>query len=291
MLKKYLKYGAIALITLMMGALLIGCGGSQAEDAASEGEGEKEYVIGVTLGTTFEEEAKKFARVKDVKTYKDDNLTLQELSSGRIDGVMTDRLVGLNGIEKGGYTNLELAGDLIYTETMGVAVRQEDDALRQAINKALAELIEDGTYAEISRKYFGRDIMEGANPEKTFPNDEAATDGSLDRVKKAGKISFAMSGGYPPFNYFTEDDQLTGFDVEIGQAVAGKLGVEYEPVTTDWSGILEGLRSGRYDGIFGSMAITDARLEVVDFTDPYYLSGAQLIVQKDSGITGPEDLK
>lgn len=253
--------------------------------------GSKGVNIGVTTGTTFEAEAKKLAKVKEVKLYKDDTLTLWELSNGRIDGVITDRMVGTIGIKEAGYTNLKLAGDLLYKEIIGVAVNQEDDALRQAINKALKEIISDGTYATISKQYFGMNILDGIDYKETFPDEEPATDGSLERVKKAGKISFAMSGGYRPFNYFTDEDILTGFDVDIGKEVAKRLGVSYEPVTTDWSGIVEGLRSARYDGIFGSMAITEERSEVVDFTDPYYYSGAQLIVRSDSKINSPEDLK
>ena len=273
-----IKLTSFTMILILIGVMVVGCG--------SDG-----LTIGAVTGTTFEAKAKEYPKVEEVKLYKDDNLTLQELANGRIDGVITDRLVGLIGIQKGGYDNLQLAGDFIYKETIAVAVRQNDDALRQAINKVLAEMIADGTYAAISEKYFGVDILDGVEYEITFPDEQPASDDSLRRVKQAGVIRFAMSGGYPPFNYFTEDDELTGFDVEIGKEVAAKLGVQYEAVTTDWSGILEGLRSGRYDGIFGSMAITDERLEVVDFTDPYYYSGAQLIVVKGSDITGPEDLE
>lgn len=278
MFKKLVLLFSLALLLALTATLSSGCGS-------------KGITIGVVTGTTFEEEAKKFSKVEEVKLYKDDTLTLWELSNGRIDGVITDRMVGTIGIKNGGYDNLKLAGDLLYRETMAVAVRQEDDALRQAINQALHDLIDDGTYAAISIKYFDIDILDGVEYQQTYPDEQPATDGSLERIKKAGKISFAMSGGYPPFNYFNEQDELTGFDVEIGQEVAKRLGVTYEPITTDWSGILEGLRSGRYDGIFGSMAITDERLKVVDFTDPYYYSGAQLIVQKDSTISGPDDLK
>ncbi len=104
-------------------------------------------------------------------------------------------------------------------------------------------------------------------------------------------IEFAMSGGYPPFNYFNEENQLVGFDVDVGKEVAERLGKEYAPITTAWDGIIEGLRGGRYDGILGSMAITEKRLEVVNFSDPYYYSGAQLIVRNDSGINTPDDLE
>lgn len=262
---------------IMAGAVFIGCSKSG-------------YVIGVTTGTTYQEVAEKYENVKEVRSLKDDNFSLRELTEGRVDAVISDRLLALDAIKKGGFDQLEIAGDTIYNETIGVAIRQDDDALRQAINKALAEIIEDGTYEAISKKYFDRNILDGFEYEITYPEDSNATDESLERVKEKGEITFAMSGGYRPFNYFNDKDELVGFDVEIGKAVAEKLGVKYNAVTTDWSGIVEGLRSGRYDGIFGSMAITDARLEVVDFTNPYYFSGAQLIVKEGSNIEGPESL-
>ncbi|KJS23273.1 MAG: ABC transporter substrate-binding protein [Clostridiaceae bacterium BRH_c20a] len=114
---------------------------------------------------------------------------------------------------------------------------------------------------------------------------------ALVRVQKAGEISFAMSGGYPPFNYYDEKNELVGFDVDVSNEVAKRLGVEFRPVTTDWSGIIEGLRSGVYDGILGSMAVTDERKEKVDFSVPYYYSGAQLVVKENSPYKDPVDLK
>ena len=114
---------------------------------------------------------------------------------------------------------------------------------------------------------------------------------SLERVKKAGEISLAMSGGYPPFNFFNDKNELVGFDVDVAGEVARRLGVRLKPVTTDWSGIIEGLRSGVYDGILGSMAVNPERLKVVDFSEPYYYSGAQLLVRADSPLPTPEALK
>jgi len=114
---------------------------------------------------------------------------------------------------------------------------------------------------------------------------------SLSRVKEKGEISFAMSGGYPPFNFFNDKNELVGFDVDVAREVANRLGVKLKPVTTEWSGIIEGLRSGAFDGILGSMAITEERLKVVNFSTPYYYSGAQLLVRKDSTFTSPQELK
>ncbi|MGB4406583.1 MAG: ABC transporter substrate-binding protein [Sphaerochaeta sp.] len=104
-------------------------------------------------------------------------------------------------------------------------------------------------------------------------------------------ISFAGSGGYPPFNYMTDTGDVIGFDVDVAQAIADRLGKKMEYKTTSWDGIVEGLRAKRYDAILGSMGITPEREELVDFSIPYYYSGPQLIVRKDSAIKGPSDLK
>ena len=114
---------------------------------------------------------------------------------------------------------------------------------------------------------------------------------SLSRVKEAGEVSFAMSGGYPPFNFYNDNNKLVGFDVDVANEVAKRIGVNFKPVTTEWSGIIEGLRSGVYDGILGSMAVTQKRLEVVNFSTPYYYSGAQLLVKKGAPFTAPDQLK
>ncbi|BBD08587.1 ABC transporter substrate-binding protein [Desulfovibrio ferrophilus] len=113
---------------------------------------------------------------------------------------------------------------------------------------------------------------------------------SLSRVKEAGEISFAMSGGYPPFNFYNDKNELVGFDVDVAREVAKRLGAELKPVTTEWSGIIEGLRAGVYDGILGSMAVTEDRLKVVNFSTPYYYSGAQIMVKTGSSFAAPKEL-
>jgi His/Glu/Gln/Arg/opine family amino acid ABC transporter permease subunit len=64
--------------------------------------------------------------------------------------------------------------------------------------------------------------------------------------------------------------------------VARRIGRRVEIITTEWDGILAGLLARQYDAIIGSMAITPEREQVVAFTQPYYISGAQLFVHRDS---------
>ena len=126
--------------------------------------------------------------------------------------------------------------------------------------------------------------------EPAEPTDDAEVD-SLQRVLDAGQLTVVGSGGYPPFNFIDDNGDVVGFDVDTGQEIADRLGVELNYVTGEWSGLIEGLRAGRYDGILGSMAITEERLETVNFTIPYYYSGAQLVVREDSGITDPSEME
>ncbi len=116
-------------------------------------------------------------------------------------------------------------------------------------------------------------------------------DSTWSRVKDSGTFTFACSGGYPPFNYISEEDgTLTGFDVEIANALAEKMGVKAEGITTVWDGILGGLTGKRFDCIIGSMAITESRLKEVNFTNPYYYDGAQFFATTSLGLNSLEDL-
>lgn len=114
---------------------------------------------------------------------------------------------------------------------------------------------------------------------------------SLEDVQDNKELTFALTGAYPPFNFVNEQGQLSGFDVEIGKEIAKRIGVEGQPVTTAWDGIIAGLMANRYDTIIGSMAITEQRLKAIDFSKPYYKDGAQLFVKKGAGINGLEELK
>jgi polar amino acid transport system substrate-binding protein len=115
--------------------------------------------------------------------------------------------------------------------------------------------------------------------------------GSKLELVKDGALTFSMTGQYPPLN-FKKDGKLTGFDVEIGTEIAKRIGLEANPVTNPWETIIQGLKAKKYDAIIGSMTATPERDKQVDFTNPYYLSGAQIFVAEgNSDIQSKEDLK
>jgi polar amino acid transport system substrate-binding protein len=117
----------------------------------------QEGKVGVVTGTTFQEELAKYDNVTEVLQFDSDIDNFMALGDGRTDGLVTSRFVGLQAPEK---YNLVPVGSLLYTENIGIAVRKEDTALLEKLNQALKEIVENGTYEEISNKYFGTNILE-----------------------------------------------------------------------------------------------------------------------------------
>lgn len=112
----------------------------------------------------------------------------------------------------------------------------------------------------------------------------------LEDIQEAGVMRIAMSGAYPPFNFVNEENQVVGFDVDIGTEIAKRMGVEVEVITTAWDGIIAGLMANKYDAIVGSMTITEERDKVVDFVGPYYSDQRGVFVKNGSDITSVEQL-
>lgn len=103
-------------------------------------------------------------------------------------------------------------------------------------------------------------------------------------------IRWGTEAGYRPFIYKTSDGELTGLDVEIGNAICEKLNATCVWVEQDWDGIIPGLLGNRYDGIVSSMTITEDRRRVIEFSDPYYAIPAGFVGKLDAGLSDDETL-
>lgn len=115
---------------------------------------------------------------------------------------------------------------------------------------------------------------------------------NLEQIKSAGSIKIGTEGTYAPFTFHDASNKLVGFDVEIGEAVAKKLGVKAEFIEGKWDGLIAGLDSKRYDAVINQVGITEARKQKYAFSEPYIASKAVLIVSaKNDDIKGFEDLK
>ncbi|WHY89914.1 ABC transporter substrate-binding protein [Neobacillus cucumis] len=114
----------------------------------------------------------------------------------------------------------------------------------------------------------------------------------LDRVEKSKVLKVGFEGTYPPFNFLNDDQKYDGFDVDISNEIAKRLGVKTEFVATKWDSLLGGLKSDKFDIIIGQMSVTEERKKSVDFTNPYVVTGSVLVTRKDTNnITKLEDIK
>ena len=114
----------------------------------------------------------------------------------------------------------------------------------------------------------------------------------LSRIQERGTIVVGLEGDWAPWSYVGEDDELTGYDVEVAKAIADKLGVEVQIVPGEWDGLFAGMDAGRYDLVINGVEVTEDRAEKYDFADPYAYIRTALIVRGDNdNIHTFEDLK
>lgn len=117
----------------------------------------KGKVVAVQVGTTYLENVKKIAGLKEVKTYPKDTDALQNLMSGRVDAWVTDKFVALEALKANQTAKLQV-GDMIFQEQIAMAVAKGNTELKTELNAALDAIKKDGTYLKISQKYFGDDV-------------------------------------------------------------------------------------------------------------------------------------
>ncbi|MGD6841131.1 transporter substrate-binding domain-containing protein [Bacillus infantis] len=118
---------------------------------------------------------------------------------------------------------------------------------------------------------------------------EASSGGA--ELADEGKFTYAASGEFKPFSVTEADGTMTGFDIEVGEAVAKELGLEPVQKKFKFGGIVEGVKSGRFDAAVASHTINEDRLKAVNFSIPYYYSGPQIFVRPDSSAEVLDDLK
>jgi polar amino acid transport system substrate-binding protein len=114
---------------------------------------------------------------------------------------------------------------------------------------------------------------------------------TLSRVKRTQVLQDVLVDDYPPFGFIDNHNQLAGFDVDVAQAVARRLGVKLKLSTPGWETISAGHWHGRWDICICSMSPTQDRARVLDFPAQYYLSPAVLVVHtRDNRIRSIADI-
>jgi His/Glu/Gln/Arg/opine family amino acid ABC transporter permease subunit len=103
--------------------------------------------------------------------------------------------------------------------------------------------------------------------------------GTLDDIHRRGEIVIGTDATYPPFEWKV-GDRYKGFDIDVGDALAKRLGVRARWVNTAFDGIFPALLSGKFDMVISITTITPERRKTMAFSAPYYVAGNMLAVRK-----------
>jgi len=130
---------------------------------------------------------------------------------------------------------------------------------------------------------------DNGNGTDATPTGTETTDEPAFTTIEEGILTVGSDIPYPPFEY-RENGELVGFDIEVMNEIASRLGLTPEYIDTGFTGIFVQVATGSFDVVIAASTITPEREETVNFSDPYYLSQQSLTVQAGSDIASTDDL-
>jgi len=125
-----------------------------------------------------------------------------------------------------------------------------------------------------------------AEEARQFPADT-----TMGEIQDRGEIKIGVKFDVPPFGFRNpQNDEVEGFDVDMGRIIAEELGVEPNFVEAISDNRIPFLERGTVDVILSTMTINQERDQEIDFSEPYYIARGRILVPGDSDIAGLEDL-
>ena len=130
----------------------------------------------------------------------------------------------------------------------------------------------------------------GSEPAADVEKFDAGT--PLGDIQEKGELVIGVKYDVPPFGFNNPSSgKVEGFDVDLGQAVADKLGVKPKFIEAISDNRIPFLEDGTADVILSTMTINEERVGQIEFSDPYYIAKGRILVKEDnSEITGVDTL-
>ncbi|WP_437707194.1 transporter substrate-binding domain-containing protein [Sorangium sp. So ce448] len=242
---------------------------------------------GVQRGTTgafYAQEILAPRRIKLVTFLKAPDM-YNALEGGQIRAVISDLLLSEEVIKQ--KPLLKIVQQIETAEGYAFAVNKENPGLLREIDRALGNLFADGTYKALFERYFpGRRLPSYTEGVKAAPFS------ACPKVKTRHDETLTIGSDIPspPFEMFTEGGDVTGFDVDLMNAVARELCLTPRWVQTNFDTIFTSLAAGKFDAVASavtayapegspSYATVKARQQIVSFTRPYFASLLSLTVK------------
>ncbi len=132
-------------------------------------------------------------------------------------------------------------------------------------------------------------MLAGCGAEKKEET-QTTEDNSLIAVQEKGSFTLGLDADFAPMGFTQDDGTIVGFDIDLANAVAEKMGVTVEVKPIDWDSKGMELSTGKIDVIWNGFSITDERRKEVLFSNPYLSTKQSVIVKADSPIKTKADL-
>ena len=165
--------------------------------------------------------------------------------------------------------------EFIMDDQYGFAVRQGDQRLKEAMDRVLSQIQEDGTYKEMQDRWFPKQGESGPMPDIPLSD-------------RNGILNFGTAAVTEPMSYLYTDEGVIGFDIEYAMRIARDLGMELNIVNMEFGALLPALISGKVDMIGAGLSITEERAKSVLFSEPYYEGGLAVMVKSIDSQTVSE---
>ncbi|MCQ2488031.1 MAG: ABC transporter permease subunit [Clostridia bacterium] len=273
-----IRYIALISVILCVLCMLTSCSsrsGAIANEFSTIADVDKKgNTVAASIGTSAMKESEntfKNAKVIEYNSYIDGIMAVQK---GVVQGFAIDQTALSYAMATEGIKDIKIIDENVgepNSIVAGVSRNTKYPNLTTEINKFLEKMHSDGTIDDMYQRWVieAKDEM----PQINKPQ------------KPQGKLVIATTGLTPPFSYY-KGDELTGMDIELISRLANYLNVEIEIKTYDFSGINSALEANQCDCIFSNLNATDERAEVMDFSNPVYVSNTKLIVYSPSSANG-----
>ena len=133
------------------------------------------------------------------------------------------------------------------------------------------------------------DTTAEASSEDTTAADDTSTEAAKTAADAGGTLIVGFDQDFPPMGFIGDDGEFTGFDLELAQEVAKRLGLEYKPQPIAWDAKDMELEAGNIDCIWNGFTMT-GREDDYAWTEAYMANTQVFVVAKDSGIASQADL-
>ena len=184
----------------------------------------------------------------------------------------------------------------MYNEKHRNAPRIEDEHPKALAAHKPANIYSRRTFLALAAGATTTAVLAGCGARSTqgaaAPSSAADTTAdALATIRERATMTFGTEGTWSPWTFHNENDELTGYDVEVARAIAERLGATAQFAEGEWDGLFAGVDAGRYDSVANGVSVTSERAEKYDFTTPYAYNRTAIIVRADdTSIASFEDL-